>query len=40
MSMIDVRKFSEDELKTRLNGLIDLNNYLDRSVTWFAAFAP
>ena len=26
---MDVRKFLEDELKTRLNDLIDLNDYLD-----------
>ena len=29
---MDVRKFSDDELRTRLTKLIDLNDYLDRCV--------
>ena len=33
MSARDGRKFSEDELKTRLNELIDLNDYLDGCVS-------
>ena len=33
MSISDVKKISEDELKTRLNELIDVNNYLDGCVT-------
>ena len=28
MSVMNVRKFLEDELKSRLNDLIDLNDYL------------
>ena len=30
---MDVRKFLEGELKTRLNDLIDLNDYLDGCLT-------
>ena len=32
MSVMNVRKLSEDKLKTWLNDLIDLNDYLDGCV--------